>query len=177
MVCSADSLRNVELQLSLSQRSQEGSNCLKASFLAFSSSNLKALSISTSSQIGKVGVSGPVCVELTSSASYLRVIIESWDQTGAKTSTPLGYSSTAAWSPISANRGRGRGRVPDSGQIGDGDPWGSVPATGQIGDGRPVPVPGQIGDGDGDGDRGVRARPPGRWGEHVTCGATGAAVS
>jgi hypothetical protein len=61
-------------------------------------------------------------------------------------STPLGYSSTTAWSPISANRGRGRG---------------SVPAPGQIGDGRPVPVPGQIGDGDGDGDRSglVRLRP------------------
>ena len=50
-------------------------------------------------------------------------------------------------SPISANRGRGRG---------------SVPAPGQIGDGGLVPVPGQIGDGDGDGpgdgdsDRGVR---------------------
>jgi hypothetical protein len=63
-------------------------------------------------------------------------------QTGQNPSTPLGYSSTTAWSPISANRGRGRG---------------SVPVPGQIGDGRPVPVPGQIGDGDGDGDRGVRA--------------------
>jgi hypothetical protein len=40
VVCSADSLRKVD---SLSQRSQEGSNCLKASFLAFSSS--KALSL------------------------------------------------------------------------------------------------------------------------------------
>jgi hypothetical protein len=68
------------------------------------------------------------------------------------------YSSTTAWSPISANRGRGRGSVPDSGQIGPrGRGRGSVPASGQIGDGRPVPVPGQIGDGDGDGDRGVRA--------------------
>ena len=68
---------------------------------------------------------------------------ELWDSP----STPLGYSgsSTTAWSPISANRGRGRG---------------SVPAPGQIGDGRPVPVPGQIGDGDGDGDRGVRALVP-----------------
>ncbi len=65
---------------------------------------------------------------------------ELWD--GQNPSTPLGYSSTTAWSPISANRGRGRG---------------SVPVPGQIGDGRPVPVPGQIGDGDGDGDRGVRA--------------------
>ena len=58
---------------------------------------------------------------------------ELWDNP----STPLGYSSTTAWSPISANRGRGRGSVL---------------------------VPGQIGDGDGDGDRGVRAlavAPPG----------------
>jgi hypothetical protein len=58
--------------------------------------------------------------------------------------------------PDSANRGRGRGRVPDSGQIGDGD-GGASPPPGKSGDGRPVPVPGQIGDGDGGGDRGVRA--------------------
>jgi hypothetical protein len=132
---------------------------------------------------------------LTISASYLRVMGPNL----GKPLYPLGYSSTAAWSPISANRGRGRGRglgrgrVPDSGQIGDGDggachasapsspfPIGESPrkallidpvrslvlpvfrpntpsAPGQIGDGRPVPVPGQIGDGDGDGDRGVRA--------------------
>jgi hypothetical protein len=64
---------------SLRQRSQEGSSCLKASFLAFSSS--KALSIA--GQIGKVGVSDtptfdtvcrPPGTELTSSASYLRVM-------------------------------------------------------------------------------------------------------
>jgi hypothetical protein len=59
------------------------------------------------SQIGKVchGVSGQ-------SRPVLRVICELWDQTWAKPSTPLGYSSTTAWSPISANRGRGRGRGP-----------------------------------------------------------------
>jgi len=71
-----------------------------------------------------------------------RVVASSGTKPGQTPSTPLGYSSTTAWSPISANRGRGRG---------------SVPVPGQIGDGRPVPVPGQIGDGDGDGDRGVRA--------------------
>jgi hypothetical protein len=58
---------------------------------------------------------------------------------------------TSAWSPISANRGRRRGSVPDSGQIGEGRGRGSVPAPGQIRDEGPVPVPGQIGDGDGDG--------------------------
>ena len=62
---------------------------------------------------------------------------------------PWGTHSTSAWSPISANRGRRRGSVPDSesGQIGEGRGRGSVPAPGQIGDG----------DGDGGRRRGVRA--------------------
>ena len=47
-------------------------------------------------------------------------LCELWDKPGQNPSTPLGYSSTTAWSPISANRGRGRGSVPVPGQIGDG---------------------------------------------------------
>jgi hypothetical protein len=73
-------------------------------------------------------------------------------------------SALAAWSPISAKRGWGRGSVPDFGQIGDGGPSPvTVPGdhSGQIGDGD---GPGERsrpranGDGDGAGGRGVRAR-------------------
>ncbi len=49
-----------------------------------------------------------------------------------------GYSTTTAWSPISANRGRGRGRVPDSRQIGDGD-GGASPPPGKSGTDAPSP--------------------------------------
>jgi hypothetical protein len=72
------------------------------------------------------------------------------DQTWAKPSTPLGYSSTTAWSPISANRGRGRGRVPDSGQIGDGD-GGASPPPGKSGTDAPSPSPDKSGTGTGTG--------------------------
>ncbi len=67
------------------------------------------------------------------------------------------------WS-AALNRSRRLGTVAANravpGQIGDGRPVPRAvnrPVPGQIGDGRPVPVPGQIRDGDGDGDRGVRA--------------------
>jgi len=71
---------------------------------------------------------------------------ELWDSP----STPLGYSSTTAWSPISANRGRGRGSVPVPGQIGDGD-GGASPPPGKSGTGAPSPSPDKSGTGTGTG--------------------------
>ena len=77
-------------------------------------------------------------------------LCELWDKPGQNPSTPLGYSSTTAWSPISANRGRGRGRVPDSGQIGDGD-GGASPPPGKSGTDAPSPSPDKSGTGTGTG--------------------------
>ena len=49
--------------------------------------------------------------------------------------------------------------IPDSGKSGMG--VGMDPHPRQIGDATPIPIPGQIGDGAGDGDRGFRALGPG----------------
>jgi hypothetical protein len=57
---------------------------------------------------------GCVGTELTSSARYLRVMGANLGKALYPTS---GHSSTIASSPISAIRGRGRGRVPDSGHV------------------------------------------------------------
>jgi hypothetical protein len=113
------------------------------------------------SQIGKVGVSAHCRVCTRDRADQFCELSASPSHGTKPGQSPLPPCGTLALqpgppgSPISANRGRGRGRVPDSGQIGEpGRGRGSVPAPGQIGDGRPVPVrvPGQIGDGDVDGD-------------------------
>ena len=50
----------------------------------------------------------------------------------------------------------GMGMDPRFWQIGDGRGVGMIPDPRQIGDGTPIHIPGQIGDGDGDGDRGFR---------------------
>jgi hypothetical protein len=75
-----------------------------------------------------------------------------------------GSESQGAESPIGigdgddprspANRGRGWGSIPDSQESGTG--MGMIPDLRQIGDRTPIPIPGQIGDGDGGGDRGFR---------------------
>ncbi len=69
---------------------------------------------------------------------------------GPPGSTPLGYSSSTAWSPISANRGRGRGRVPDSGRIVNED-GGASPPPGKSGTVAPSPSPDNLGTGTGTG--------------------------
>ena len=77
-------------------------------------------------------------------------LCELWDKPGQNPSTPLGYSSTTAWSPISANRGRGRGSVPVPGQIGDGD-GGASPSPAKSGTDAPSPSPDKSGTGTGTG--------------------------
>jgi hypothetical protein len=158
----------------LSQRSQGGSTPaelpgLKASFLAFSGVLVADSegAIATSSRGDRKLEGGCVGTELTSSASYLRVmgpnlgkplyplgvlwhwhysLVPDFSKSGTGTGERQSGTGTGERPRFRTNRGRGRG---------------TVPAPGQIGDGRPVPVPGQleIGDGDGDGDRGVRALP------------------